>query len=366
MGDIQLHRARGGSRAPQNPGTWLLRHRRASRARSGRRERMRCPECAACSPSACGTRAPTACCWSATALGKKPLYYAEQDGCLYFASTLDALRHGLAAEWPVDADAIRHSNLRLGYLPSALVGVPRRGQLAAAHLLEIEIEKGLPNPRRYWSADPPPAAATSFDAAVDAVDAALQDAVALRLRSDVPLGILLSGGVDSSLVAAGAARQSASRLLTVSRSGSASASTTNCHNARRVAQAIGNGPPRVSRDSRPLRAPAGLRAALRRAFRRLIGPQSVAARTRDSSARDRGARRRWGRRSVRWLRLVPCAPRSSRDSPVALPPRGAQAAAAVLAPFERAGCDLPPWRAAASDSSPLRIEASVSRGSARC
>ncbi len=267
-------------------------------------------------------------------LGKKPLYYAEQDGCLYFASTLDALRHGLAAEWPVDADAIA-LYLRLGYVPAPWSAYRGVAKLAAAHLLEIEIEKGLPNPRRYWSADPPPAAATSFDAAVDAVDAAVQDAVALRLRSDVPLGILLSGGVDSSLVAAVAARQSASRLLTFS-IGFSEREYDELPYARRVAQAIGT-------DHREFHATPALFELLPDFVRHFGEPFA------DSSALNlwllaRETRRHvtvalagdggdevfggydWYLRAAQFARLAG-----------ALPPRGAQAAAAVLAPFERAG-----------------------------
>ena len=147
-------------------------------------------------------------------IGKKPLFYTIEDGCLYFASTLESLRETARSRWEIDPAAI-DAFMTLGYIPAPRTIFRSVSKLEAGTILSVDAA-GVCT-RRYWdpAADVRPAP-DSFAAAVDELDELLNAAVALRLRSDVPLGVFLSGGVDSSLVAAVASRQSATPVATFS------------------------------------------------------------------------------------------------------------------------------------------------------
>ncbi|HEY0971416.1 MAG TPA: asparagine synthase (glutamine-hydrolyzing), partial [Gemmatimonadales bacterium] len=139
-------------------------------------------------------------------VGKKPLYHAEVDGSLYFASSIRALRAALPASRPIDVDAL-DSYLTLGYIPAPLTIHQGVSKLPAGTVMETAIS-GARKERRFWDlATDDDRFEGSFDDALDALDALLDESVALRLRSDVPLGVFLSGGIDSSLVTALAARR---------------------------------------------------------------------------------------------------------------------------------------------------------------
>jgi len=148
-------------------------------------------------------------------MGKKPLFYQLEDGCLYFASTLRALRDTSTAARRVNLPAL-DAFLRLGYIPAPLSIEDGICKLPAGCLLSVT-DQGITK-QQYWTpgangvAQPP----ESFAAAVDRAEELLTTAVTLRLRSDVPLGVFLSGGIDSSLVAAIAARQAGRGVHTFS------------------------------------------------------------------------------------------------------------------------------------------------------
>jgi len=151
-------------------------------------------------------------------LGVKPLYLADVDGALRFASTLPALLAGGGIDTAIDAHALHH------YLSwHAVVPAPRtilRGvrKLAPATLLVVEPD-GRRREVRYWD---PPYARRDQDAGMDAADwadaigAALATAVRRRMVADVPVGVLLSGGLDSSLIVGLLARQGQQALKTFS------------------------------------------------------------------------------------------------------------------------------------------------------
>ena len=143
-------------------------------------------------------------------LGKKPLYLQElRDGGLRIASSLPALVAGGGVDTRVDPVALHH------YLSfHSIVPAPRtilRGvrKLPPATVLVVEPD-GSRRERRYW--DPPferdPARADwSAEDWEGAIMDALRVAVRRRMVSDVPVGILLSGGLDSSLIVALLAEQ---------------------------------------------------------------------------------------------------------------------------------------------------------------
>src|SRR3954470_3816367 len=169
-------------------------------------------------------------------LGEKPLFYSVAGGELAFASELTPLlKAGLAAE--LDASVIDQFFV-LGYVaaPSAIVrGV---SQLPPAHLLRWDAKTKQHSVERYWS-PPGESERGKLDQRVlaEEVRALLEQSVRSRMISDVPLGVFLSGGLDSTLIAALAAREtSALRTFTV---GYATGEVSEIDAARRVAVALG-------------------------------------------------------------------------------------------------------------------------------
>lgn len=146
--------------------------------------------------------------------GKKPLFYAVADGCLYFASTFkavhDALRGSLQINLPM-VDVF----LSLGYVPAPESIDARIQKLEAGTALTASNVGITVNRFWEWSSGIEPFTG-SWEDAVDRLDQLFSTAVSIRLRSDVPLGVLLSGGIDSSLVAAVAARVSSTPIHTFS------------------------------------------------------------------------------------------------------------------------------------------------------
>jgi asparagine synthase (glutamine-hydrolysing) len=147
-------------------------------------------------------------------LGVKPLYYAELDGGLVFASEIKSLLEdpGVSREWdPVAVDAY----LTFGYIPAPLTIFKAVKKLDAARTLSVDGARV--SIRQYWdlhfTGDGDPAREREY---LERTDELLHEAVRLRLISDVPLGAFLSGGVDSSAVVSTMVRTSDTRVLTMS------------------------------------------------------------------------------------------------------------------------------------------------------
>jgi asparagine synthase (glutamine-hydrolysing) len=137
-------------------------------------------------------------------LGIKPLYVTTGGGAFCFGSELKALRAAPGFAAALDADAAADF-FRLGYVPAPgciLAGVRK---LAPGEVLELPW-RGAPRSSRFWTLAETIAAARAApqDAgeALEQLDALLRDSVRRRLVADVKLGVFLSGGIDSSTVAA--------------------------------------------------------------------------------------------------------------------------------------------------------------------
>jgi asparagine synthase (glutamine-hydrolysing) len=147
-------------------------------------------------------------------LGKKPLHYALHRGRLLFGSeikTILALHPELAE---VDAEGLLQY-FYFGYIPDPHTAFRGIRKLPAGHLMEFR--NGEVKIRQYW--DLPKYGthpAISEDECVQELERRLEEAVRIRLISDVPLGALLSGGVDSSIIVALMARTSAKPVKTFS------------------------------------------------------------------------------------------------------------------------------------------------------
>jgi asparagine synthase (glutamine-hydrolysing) len=147
-------------------------------------------------------------------LGKKPLHYALHDGRLFFGSEIKTILavHPDLAE--IDPEGLLQY-FYFGYIPDPLTIFRKIRKLPAGHLAEFR--HGEIKVRQYW--DLPEYGthpAISEEECLEQLENRLQEAVRIRLISDVPLGALLSGGVDSSIVVALMARESAKPVQTFS------------------------------------------------------------------------------------------------------------------------------------------------------
>lgn len=146
--------------------------------------------------------------------GEKPLYYGVFDGKLIFASEPKVLLANPAVKAEINLDALR-SYLSFDYVPAPNSIYKNIYKLPAAHLLTLE--KGEIKTRRYWNLSWQKSSTNlSLSDKATELRELLADAVRMRLVSDVPLGILLSGGVDSSTVAALATQFSSEKVKTFS------------------------------------------------------------------------------------------------------------------------------------------------------
>ena len=132
-------------------------------------------------------------------LGKKPIYWRLIDGRLTYGSELKALL--TADERPREVDVTSLAlYLQYQYVPaprSILMGIQK---LSPASILTWD--GGEPEIRRYWKLAYRPKSTRSEDEDRERCEELIREAVRLRLRSDVPVGVFLSGGMDSSVVTA--------------------------------------------------------------------------------------------------------------------------------------------------------------------
>jgi asparagine synthase (glutamine-hydrolysing) len=169
-------------------------------------------------------------------LGIKPLHYASYKGRLLFGSEIKCI---LAAE-PELARVSSQALLQyfhLGYIPDPATAFLDIRKLPAGHVLEFE--DGKLGVRQYWDV---PEYGThqprSEEECLEELERRLAEAVRIRLIADVPLGALLSGGVDSSTVVALMARASSGPVKTFS-IGFKHADFNEAPYAQRVAQRFG-------------------------------------------------------------------------------------------------------------------------------
>jgi asparagine synthase (glutamine-hydrolysing) len=152
--------------------------------------------------------------------GKKPLYWFQRGGVFAFASELTALLHHPAA--PVSESAIALKKyFAYGYIPAPLSAIEGIRKLPGGWCGTFSISSGAWAPRRWWEfrleASDEEVTPARCEAWFSELREVLDRAVKRRLVADVPVGVFLSGGIDSSAVAALAARHlPAGRLRTFS------------------------------------------------------------------------------------------------------------------------------------------------------
>lgn len=174
--------------------------------------------------------------------GEKPLFYTDRPGLFAFASEVTALLEHRDVPRSVDPRALKKF-LAYGLIPAPLSLYAGVRKLPAGWMLAYDIESGRGRASEYWRFEIEPAEHVPPDADqawAEELRPLLAQAVRRRLISDVPLGIFLSGGIDSSAVLA-FARQ----VLPVERTrtfsiGFSEPSFDESAYARRAAEALGS------------------------------------------------------------------------------------------------------------------------------
>ena len=177
-------------------------------------------------------------------LGQKPLYYYQDSRRFVFASEIKALlAHPTVpriSRFLSDDPAALRDYLSFGYIPAPDTAFAGIKMLMPGMSLEVDLA-GAVQSRRYWS--PPrqatPAAHARAADYIENLRAQLDEAVKLRLVSDVPLGAFLSGGLDSSLIAALMRRHSNADIKTFSIGFAGDASFDESPYAEAVARHLG-------------------------------------------------------------------------------------------------------------------------------
>jgi len=139
--------------------------------------------------------------------GKKPLYYMRWKDGVVFASEIKALRAMVPdAEWRVREQSI-YDYLSLGVVPQAETVYEGVAQVPPGCVMMFE--RGQLKTKVYWTPQ-----SGKKTACAEEVREMVQESVRLRLRSDVPVGVFLSGGIDSNVVAYEAARETKGEVET--------------------------------------------------------------------------------------------------------------------------------------------------------
>jgi asparagine synthase (glutamine-hydrolysing) len=145
-------------------------------------------------------------------MGEKPLYLYERDGLLVFASEMKALLRSGLVPFELDAEAI-NLFFHYQYVPEPRTAVRGVYKLDAARLLVVDVEPWRVEERCYWRMEDAPPLEGDAPALIREQ---LEVVSELVVRADVPVGVALSGGLDSSAIAALAARHRPGTLRTFS------------------------------------------------------------------------------------------------------------------------------------------------------
>lgn len=157
--------------------------------------------------------------------GEKPLFVWQYENGLAFASELKALLSLPDFPRELDPDAV-DCYLAYGYIPRHLCVARVASKLAPGHILSYDLDSGRSVVSRYWDlpiSENPSNADTDAETLTDELEELLSRSIARQLSADVPVAIMLSGGIDSSVITALAARSAPKvKTFTVSFPGSGS------------------------------------------------------------------------------------------------------------------------------------------------
>ncbi|MBS1788527.1 MAG: asparagine synthase (glutamine-hydrolyzing) [Acidobacteria bacterium] len=135
-------------------------------------------------------------------MGEKPIYLFESPGRLLFASELKALLQSGQVKFELDAEAV-NLFFHYHYVPEPLTPIRGVRKLPAGHILTIDVANWKKEERCYWRLEDAPQLEGDPG---DLIRAELETISKIIVRSDVPVGVALSGGLDSSAITALAAK----------------------------------------------------------------------------------------------------------------------------------------------------------------
>jgi asparagine synthase (glutamine-hydrolysing) len=138
--------------------------------------------------------------------GEKPLFYTKEPGFFAFASELSSLRCHPAVDTTLDARSLQKL-FGYGFFPGSRTPYRHVSKLPGGHWLSLDLKSDQATIRSYWKFSlQPDASMLERDEGdlADELDSLLTQAVKRRLVSDVPIGLFLSGGIDSSAILAAA------------------------------------------------------------------------------------------------------------------------------------------------------------------
>jgi asparagine synthase (glutamine-hydrolysing) len=173
--------------------------------------------------------------------GEKPLYYFPQRGHFVFASEIKQFFEHPQFDAEIDRSALADFFLLSAQDHDERTFFRNVKQLSPAHWMELDFNTGkLRGPFRYWMPEIADDLDRSCDRGLDStLIPILEDSIRLRLRSDVPVGICLSGGIDSSTICALAVSQRACSFLSAYTMGFPGHSEDESRLASRLAQRLG-------------------------------------------------------------------------------------------------------------------------------
>ena len=145
--------------------------------------------------------------------GEKPLFYSMNRGEFRFASELKAIMADPAFEARLDYQSVE-SYLAYGYVLGEKCILRDVRKLLPGYSLTIDLDSTAGSPKQFWKLPEPSTMETGLDELAHELEHLLRDSVRRQLVADVPVGVLLSGGLDSSLVTAAAAGASSRRVRT--------------------------------------------------------------------------------------------------------------------------------------------------------
>jgi asparagine synthase (glutamine-hydrolysing) len=173
--------------------------------------------------------------------GEKPLFYARAPRFFAFASELSSLRRHPQVDTALDVRSLQKL-FGYGFFPGSRTPYRNISKLPGGHWLLLDLKSDQLTLRRYWKFSLQPDAsllARKEDDLADELDGLLTQAVKRRLISDVPIGLFLSGGIDSSAVLAAATRLMDPAQVRTFTVGFNEASFDETEYARRVAEILG-------------------------------------------------------------------------------------------------------------------------------
>ena len=148
-------------------------------------------------------------------LGIKPLFFAVQERKLYFASEIKAILTVLPTKPAIRPEAVNAYFARQ-YIGRAMTIYDGIEVLPPGSFMRIDVKNGTVSTVPFWELKVSPAASETLISPVEDLETSLRAATASHLISDVPVGLFLSGGLDSTVLLALAARESKDRLSTFS------------------------------------------------------------------------------------------------------------------------------------------------------